>query len=71
MHFPVKMNVSVVIFFEGILVDVLKFLVTIKSMSECSHNTLDSWLSFVHLDKMVIFFYLCTGSCLVFVSQMA
>ncbi|XP_062103145.1 protein MOR1-like [Humulus lupulus] len=41
-------------FFQGILADVLKCLGDNKKhMRECTLNTLDSWLSAVHLDKMV------------------
>lgn len=29
-------------------------------MRECTLNTLDSWLSVVHLDKMVSFFFFCS-----------
>ncbi|XP_062081190.1 protein MOR1-like [Humulus lupulus] len=39
---------------KGILADVLKCLGDNKKhMRECTLNTLDSWLSAVHLDKMV------------------
>lgn len=43
--------------FQGILSDVLKCLGDNKKhMRECTLATLDSWLSAVHLDKMVTFY---------------
>lgn len=46
-------------YLQGILSDVLKCLGDNKKhMRECTLTTLDSWLSAVHLDKMVsAFFY--------------
>lgn len=49
-----EFNVSTNYFFQGFLTDVLKCLGDNKKhMRECTLTTLDSWLSAVHLDKMV------------------
>ena len=45
-------------FFQGFLSDVLKCLGDNKKhMRECTLTTLDSWLSAVHLDKMVLLYF--------------
>lgn len=45
-------------FIQGFLSDVLKCLGDNKKhMRECTLTTLDSWLSAVHLDKMVILYF--------------
>lgn len=48
-------------YLQGILSDVLKCLGDNKKhMRECTLTTLDSWLSAVHLDKMVSVFFIST-----------